>query len=250
MRRVVAYLALGLAGLFGAGLAYSAIPETDGSIHACYDNTSGALRVIDPGAGQECRPGSETALNWNQKGPAGAQGPPGPAIPAGSTPELPSARDPAAVDNPVGKLAPRTLRRLDESIKGEPTKVFSVFNDKGGLLPPDESPELTVLRLPLPAGKYVVIAKGTSTLATGVPENYLARCRVQIGSDSDETRLARRGPWVTTVVGRLKKPRAAELRCWTFGPTVAGLSLDVVSDLKLTAINVAAISNGSAKLGQ
>jgi hypothetical protein len=82
-RNLVAYVALALALTVTAGVAYSAIPDSGGVIHGCYDNAGGALRVIDTDAGGVCR-GGETALDWNQQGPAGvtgatgAQGPQGP----------------------------------------------------------------------------------------------------------------------------------------------------------------------------
>ena len=62
-----------------SGIAYAAIPGTDGVIHGCI-NASGQVRVIDPSAGGSCSTG-ESALNWNvsgAKGPTGLQGAPGP----------------------------------------------------------------------------------------------------------------------------------------------------------------------------
>src|SRR4051794_32994709 len=47
----------------GAGVAYSAIPDSSGVIHGCVNNGSGLLRVID--TGQSC-PGGERALDWVQ----------------------------------------------------------------------------------------------------------------------------------------------------------------------------------------
>ena len=75
-RNLVAYLALAVAlGLTG-GVAYSAIPDSGGVIHGCYDTANGTLRVIDTEASGVCR-GGETALDWNQQGPPGATGPAG-----------------------------------------------------------------------------------------------------------------------------------------------------------------------------
>ena len=63
------------------------VPDTSGVIHACVqlsdpDNppnaTPGNLYIIDPSAGQSCSSGgSEIPLDWNFKGPTGAQGPQG-----------------------------------------------------------------------------------------------------------------------------------------------------------------------------
>lgn len=65
-----------------AGVAYAAIPDSGGVIHGCYNRSNGQLRVIDPGAGENCKT-PESVLDWNQTGPAGATGPAGPAGPAG-----------------------------------------------------------------------------------------------------------------------------------------------------------------------
>ena len=88
-RNVVAYLALVAALGAAGGVAYSSIPDAQGVIHGCYDDTTGALRVIDTDASGVCR-GGETALDWNQQGQPGLHGHPGPAGPAG--PEGPPAQ--------------------------------------------------------------------------------------------------------------------------------------------------------------
>jgi hypothetical protein len=85
-RNLVAYLALGAALSTAAGVAYSAIPDAQGVIHACYTNggagASRALRVLDTEAGDTCG-ATETALNWNQHGQPGAPGAKGAAGPQG-----------------------------------------------------------------------------------------------------------------------------------------------------------------------
>jgi hypothetical protein len=81
-RNIVAYLALGVAVCAVGGVAYSSIPDAQGVIHGCYDDASGALRVIDTGASGVCR-GGETALDWNQQGQPGLNGHPGVAGPPG-----------------------------------------------------------------------------------------------------------------------------------------------------------------------
>ncbi len=82
-------------GLFAAGfaVAHGASPSVDPSavIHACYKSESGDLRIVAPGA--DCKP-SETQVSWNQQGPAGADGLPGPTGPAGQ-PGSPGAPGPA-----------------------------------------------------------------------------------------------------------------------------------------------------------
>jgi hypothetical protein len=52
------------------GVAFATIPDSNGTIHACYQKNSGSLRVVESGG---CRP-NETPLNWNQQGPPGGSG--------------------------------------------------------------------------------------------------------------------------------------------------------------------------------
>jgi hypothetical protein len=96
------------ATLAGAGIAYAAIPDGTGVIHACFKQ-NGDLRVIDPAATKQeqsaCK-NDETALNWNQQGLAGTpgatgpQGPKGDAGPAGAT-------GPAGPQGPPGGQGPK-----------------------------------------------------------------------------------------------------------------------------------------------
>jgi hypothetical protein len=86
-RRHLAYaaiVAVGLAAGFGGRIAWSAIPDGN-TIHACYKNDTGVLRVIDPSAGGTCNAKSETALSWAQTGAQGIQGDQGPSGLQGST---------------------------------------------------------------------------------------------------------------------------------------------------------------------
>jgi hypothetical protein len=60
------------------GLAAAAIPDADGVIHACFNKRTGAVRIIDTEAPVSATCTSkETALSWNQTGPAGQPGPAG-----------------------------------------------------------------------------------------------------------------------------------------------------------------------------
>ncbi len=68
----------------GFGIAVAAIPGSNGTISACYDTSSGALRVKDRDAGETCSTG-EKAIAWNETGPTGRRGPTGPAGPKGPT---------------------------------------------------------------------------------------------------------------------------------------------------------------------
>jgi hypothetical protein len=73
MRRYAVVLAAVVLTIGASAVAIAAIPDSNGVIHACRDNRTGALRVIDTEAGQTCS-SKESALYWNQTGP---QGPPG-----------------------------------------------------------------------------------------------------------------------------------------------------------------------------
>src|SRR5205814_8480076 len=77
IRPAVVALAIVGALLVAGGIAYATIPDSNGVIHGCYQKNQGTLRVIDAGTAQTCS-SSETALNWSQTGPQGAQGPTGP----------------------------------------------------------------------------------------------------------------------------------------------------------------------------
>jgi hypothetical protein len=68
------------------GAAFAAIPDSNGTIHGCYDRL-GRLRVVDTETNppQVCGP-KDHAIAWSQRGPkgdAGATGPTGPTGPSG-----------------------------------------------------------------------------------------------------------------------------------------------------------------------
>lgn len=73
-------VAVGVAAIFSiaAGIAYAAIPDAAGVIYGCYrtstDDQKGQLRVVEDPA--NCR-SNESAIQWNQTGPAGPAGPAG-----------------------------------------------------------------------------------------------------------------------------------------------------------------------------
>jgi hypothetical protein len=56
----------------GAAATLASIPDAGGVIHGCYQKNVGNLRVIDPAAGERCRP-PEIAISWSQTGPQGLQ---------------------------------------------------------------------------------------------------------------------------------------------------------------------------------
>jgi hypothetical protein len=75
-RRGAALAVVALAAM-GVGAAVAAIPNANGTINGCYNNTNGALRVIDTAKGQTCVKPSETPIQWSQTGPQGPIGPQG-----------------------------------------------------------------------------------------------------------------------------------------------------------------------------
>lgn len=96
-RRVVL---IGIAGLaLAGGLAYAAIPDSAGTIHACLLNGQGQVRIIDPAQGA-CH-ANETAISWSETGPQGLQGPAGPAGPQGAKGDT-GPQGPAGATGPAG----------------------------------------------------------------------------------------------------------------------------------------------------
>jgi hypothetical protein len=73
--RIGVPVALVLAGSWAVGIATGAIPGSNGKISACYKKVDGSLRTIDieKSPPQTCK-STETAISWNQTGPAGPQG--------------------------------------------------------------------------------------------------------------------------------------------------------------------------------
>lgn len=70
-----AWVAIGvLVGAVSYGGIAAAVHDTN-TIHACADNSTGALRLVK--GAEDCRK-HETALEWNVEGPQGPQGPAGP----------------------------------------------------------------------------------------------------------------------------------------------------------------------------
>jgi hypothetical protein len=75
LRRIPIVLGLAVVLLLGGAAAYAAIPGSNGAINGCVNVRTGVLRVVDAAKGQRCieRPQAlrETAISWNQRGPAG-----------------------------------------------------------------------------------------------------------------------------------------------------------------------------------
>ena len=79
MKRIAVAIACVLSSAAVGSLAYGAIPDRNGLIHACYDKQSGQLRIFDSEGGSPKACGvKEVAISWNRTGPQGAVGPAGP----------------------------------------------------------------------------------------------------------------------------------------------------------------------------
>ena len=86
-------LALGLAA---SGVSWATIPSSDHFIHACYETSSGYLRVVDADFSGSCTFG-EQSISWSASGSPGPTGPVGPRGPTGPV-------------GPPGQVGPRGAR--------------------------------------------------------------------------------------------------------------------------------------------
>jgi hypothetical protein len=235
---VVALLALAVAI---SGVAVASIPGPDGAIQGCYDNTSGALRVIDPGAGRSCS-GAETALSWSQQGPAGPKGDPAPVPKAnfGSDGKVEKADLPKNFRSKPGKLSRTKFKQLAKlGSKGEPTEAFHAFRKALFGVPTKDDLFPTVARVDVPAGRYMAIA--TATLGAGETSPIGAGnafCTLIVGTGSDE-RLFQGDPVLLTAVGSLKQPGRIELRCVGEEIFAFGLDLNLMEKVTITAVKLA-----------
>jgi len=117
-------IALPTIAALGAGTAVgvAAIPSADGTIHACIATADGAARIVDADTTPTC-PAGQTAITWNQQGPAGPAGPPGPqgatgdsGTGAGSSPSKDTFSTPTQAGGPSADM----FLKLD-GIQGEST---------------------------------------------------------------------------------------------------------------------------------
>jgi hypothetical protein len=112
----VSFAVLALAAAAAAAVALAAIPDADGTIHACRNVSSGRLRIVS--AGTACRDG-EKPLSWSVRGPRGEAGPAGAQGPAGPA----GAAGPAGSPGPAGAQGPQ----------GEPGPDLASFDALAGL---------------------------------------------------------------------------------------------------------------------
>jgi len=96
------------------GIAYAAIPGSDGVIRGCYQKNSGSLRIVD--SASECKK-NERAISWNQKGQPGPPGPAGLRGPSGPKGD----QGPPGPQGPKGDIGPRG----PQGAKGDPGDVLN-----------------------------------------------------------------------------------------------------------------------------
>jgi hypothetical protein len=137
-------LVVAVGGLAAGGIAWAAIPDSNGVIHGCYQASSGTLRVIgtNPTVGGGKCAGNEIALNWNQtgpKGPTGAKGATGAEGPTG----------PKGATGPDGPTGPTGQRGPSDAWD---TRNFLT-------VPIPRHVDTVVGSLALPAGKFLVSGK-------------------------------------------------------------------------------------------
>jgi hypothetical protein len=235
MRRVSPSMVVALLALVIAigGVAVASIPGPGGVIKGCYNNTTGTLRVIDSAAACDTR--VETALSWNQTGPKGAQGAPGPAAQSidqlhDSTPSKGFRAKPRKLSKKKKKLL------LKLGADGEPTDGFQGYRNGPFSVPAPDDLFPTVVHVDVPAGRYlahaVVEVFGGSLLSADS-----VSCQLVVGQSATsflEGIVTEFGKDQLLVAGRLKKPGRIELRCTRF-------SYDNDPSIKLQSAKIVAV---------
>jgi len=87
-----------------------------GTIDACYEPTTGVVRLIDPEAGEACLT-VERSISWNQAGPQGPQGPQGAQGPQGPQ-GAPGPQGPQGLQGPAGPEGPVGPAGADSTCSG------------------------------------------------------------------------------------------------------------------------------------
>jgi hypothetical protein len=166
-------------------IAAAGIPADDGVIYGCYSSATGQLRVISDTT--SCR-SSETAISWNQVGPAGAEGPAGPAGPEGPT-------------GPTGPAGAGDVYSIDRAMGELPLPLYPAWQ--------------TIARFDLAAGRYAILA--SARLHNETSFGLDASCGVLVGSrpfDAADTVWGGGSASQTmTGVSILAEPGSVTLRC-------------------------------------
>lgn len=204
--------------LTAGGVAYAAIPDSSGAIHACYARSSGALRVSDTGS---CT-SKETSLSWNTIGPAGltwqgqwspgsshrprdavvyqgssylalfgsvGSAPPGPnwmLLAAGGAKGDPGLTGPAGATGPMGAVGPSGPSGQDGATGATgadgPAGSSAAFIARHDAFVAVGTSPTTVVTLDLPAGLYALFGKVVVTNNDGSPQSVT--CSLSTGESA------------------------------------------------------------------
>jgi hypothetical protein len=177
--------------LAAGSFAYASIPDTNGVIHGCYNNTTGALRVVDDHNPQCTGDQAETALDWNQQGRTG----------------------------PVGSQGARGPQGMPGR-NGHDASLHSFVAKSRAILPSNGTP-VAVAALNLPRGDYMAFVSGT----TGLERHFVdgAWDIVSCHLDATGNRVVRvddlMPATVQTTTGTLHRPIWPVSAVGTFGMT-------------------------------
>jgi hypothetical protein len=179
-----AILSLGI-----ATTAWAGIPGSNGVISGCYTASSGSLRVIDVESLQRCNSAKEKAIEWNQRGEPGPQGPQGEPGPQG----------------PQGEPGP-------QGPKGDPGAASAVYTTAGHEFL-DGANYKTVVTLDLPSGKFLLTGKGQALNQQETSDVVSCNVYSSVGQhlDSSTTTVPRASLIETDSYGTLAFHRAVEL---------------------------------------
>jgi hypothetical protein len=175
MRTRHSLIAAGVAGGLAAagGIAAASVPDEGGVIHACYDASSGQVRIVDPVSGGPKGCGkNEIAVDWNQQGRQGDAGPQGPAGPPGPVgPTGPGG--PAGPTGPAGPAGPAGTVQSYSAVQAN-------FFEGAGI--PDDTAQHAFASVTVPAGTYAVFAKGIIGSTLNVDAFSSTICLIRQGS--------------------------------------------------------------------
>jgi len=224
MIRAKAITAAAAAGgvLLVGSVAYATIPAADGTIHGCYNTTSGVLRAVEAGA--TCRNG-EQPLAWSQTGPPGPQGPTGPqGVPGPEGPQgLPGDPGQDGQDGQDGATGP-----AGPPGPAGPSDAYIARRDIPVLL--RDFTSTTIVTLQLPAGLYAVF--GSTAVHNQDDDPQSATCGLSTGESKFFTLVESEVVSVQDLL-TLTSPGSVSLWCDTYKGTVwTG---------KVTAIKVGAL---------
>jgi hypothetical protein len=182
-------LAITTAGVLATvGLAYAAIPSSDGVIHSCYNagsNSSGQLRVVDSEAGAKCAK-NEKVLDFNQKGPKGDKGDKGDAC-LSSDPACVGPRGPAGKDGADGTAGLNGKDGVDgkDGAPGPAGATSDAWVAAVGFV--NITTDRMVLQKAVPAGNYII--SFVATLFNGDSDSQTTGCRLINNGDETLVRL-------------------------------------------------------------